>query len=214
MEASFWHKKWERGDINFHESEANPLLTEHFEKLNPVRGSRVFLPLCGKTRDIAWLLASGYRVVGAELSEHAINALFNELGLEPTISKAAELVRYSAKDIDILVGDIFDVSAEYLGPVNAIYDRAALVALPALTREQYVSHLMKITDAAPQLLISYEYNQLLMDGPPFSVNQDEVKQHYGATYQVKSVESRNVVGGLKGKVASTETTWLLQKANK
>ncbi len=210
MEASFWHQKWERGDIAFHESEANLFLVEHFEKLNPAKGSRVFLPLCGKTRDIAWLLAHDYRVVGAELSELAVNELFKELGLEPEISKVEKLARYSAKDIDLLVGDIFDVSAEFLGPVNAIYDRAALVALPAGVREQYTSHLMNITDTAPQLLITYEYDQRLIDGPPFSVNADEVKRHYGATYQLKSVESKNVAGGLRGKVASTETAWLLQ----
>jgi len=212
MEASFWHQKWERGDIGFHETEVNPLLIEHFEKLNPAKGSRVFLPLCGKTRDIAWLLACGYRVVGAELSELAVNDLFKELGLEPEISKIGELARYSAKGIDILVGDIFDVSAEYLGPLSAIYDRAALVALPAGIREQYALHLMNITGAAPQLLISYEYNQLLMAGPPFSVNEHEVKQHYGSTYQLKPVERKNVEGGLKGKVDTIEIAWLLQKA--
>jgi len=209
MEASFWHRKWERGDIAFHESDANPFLIKHFEKLNLAKGSRIFLPLCGKTRDIAWLLACGYRVVGAELSELAISELFKELGLKPEISKIGKLVHYGAKNIDILAGDIFDVSAEYLGPISAIYDRAALVALPASVREQYTSHLIKITDAAPQLLISYKYNQQLIDGPPFSVNEDEVKQHYGATYQLKPVESKNVPGGLKGKVASTETAWLL-----
>ncbi|MCK9636731.1 MAG: thiopurine S-methyltransferase [Methylobacter tundripaludum] len=212
MEASFWHQKWERGDIGFHETEVNPFLIEHFEKLNPAKGSRVFLPLCGKTRDITWLLACGYRVVGAELSELAVNDLFKELGLEPEISKIGELARYSAKGIDILVGDIFDVSAEYLGPLSAIYDRAALVALPAGIREQYALHLMNITGAAPQLLISYEYNQLLMAGPPFSVNEHEVKQHYGSTYQLKPVERKNVEGGLKGKVDTIEIAWLLQKA--
>ncbi len=214
METNYWHQKWERGDIGFHQNEANPLLIEHFEKLNLATGSRVFLPLCGKSRDAAWLLACGYRVVGAELSELAITALFKELGLEPEISKVGKLTRYSAKDIDMLVGDIFNVSAEHLGPINAIYDRAALVALPAFIRLQYASHLIDITNAAPQLLITYEYNQLLMDGPPFSVIEIEVKQHYGAAYQLKSVEIKNVAGGLKGKVESTETAWLLHKTNK
>ncbi len=214
METSFWHQKWERGDIGFHESEINPLLIEHFEKLNLAKGSRVFLPLCGKTRDLAWLFACGYRVVGAELSELAINELFKELGLTPEISKVGVLARYRAKDIDIFMGDIFAVSAEYLGSINAIYDRAALVALPAGIRKQYTLHLMNITDVAPQLLVTYEYDQLLMDGPPFSVKEDEVKQLYAATYQLKSVESKNVADGLKGKVAATETAWLLQKANK
>lgn len=214
MEENFWHQKWERGDIAFHESEANPFLIEHFKKLNLPKDSRVFLPLCGKTRDVAWLLACGYRVVGAELSELAINELFKDLVLAPEISRIGELIRYSANNIDILVGDIFAVSVDYLGPVSAIYDRAALVALPAGIRAHYTSHLINISDAAPQLLITYEYNQQLIDGPPFSVNEDEVKQHYDTRYHLKSVESQNIAGGLKGKVAATETAWLLQKADK
>ncbi|MFZ1547613.1 MAG: thiopurine S-methyltransferase [Candidatus Nitrotoga sp.] len=211
MNTNFWYQKWEQGDIGFHENKENPLLVAHFEKLNLGKRSRVFLPLCGKTLDIRWLLTCGYRVVGAELSELAIKQLFAGLGLIPEVSTAGKLTRYSAKDIDILAGNIFDLSAEYLGQVNAIYDRAALVALPASLRELYTSHLIGITDAAPQLLVSYEYNQQLMDGPPFSVNGDEIKKHYGAAYRLKPVEEEVVEGGLKGKVASTETAWLLQK---
>lgn len=211
MEASFWHQKWEKGDIGFHKNEANVLLIEHFEKLNLAKGSRVFLPLCGKTRDFAWLLACGYQVVGAELSELTINELFNDLRAEPKISRVGELTLYCAKDIEIFVGDIFDVSAEVLGLVDAVYDRAALVAMPANMRNQYTSHLMKITNTAPQLLICYEYNQQLMDGPPFSISEEEVKHHYAAAYQLKPVESKDVADGFKGKVASIETVWLLQK---
>jgi len=211
MEANFWHQKWERGDIGFHLNEANPFLVDHLEKLNLAKASRIFLPLCGKTRDFSWLLANGYRVVGAELSELAINELFNGLGLAPVLSKFRELTRYSANHIDIFMGDIFAVSAEYLGPVDAIYDRAALVALPAGTREHYTSHLIAITDVAPQLLVTYEYDQQLMDGPPFSITEDEVKHHYGAIYELKLLESHNVEGGFKERVAATETAWLLQK---
>jgi len=214
MEASFWHQKWERGEIAFHESEANPFLVTHFEKLNLAKDSRVFLPLCGKTRDFAWLLTFGYRVVGAELSKLAAEELFKELGLEPKISIEGKLTRYSAKDIDILVGDVFDLSTEDIGAISAIYDRAALVALPSDIRERYTYHLMNISGTAPQLLITYEYDQRLMDGPPFSVTENEVKRHYGAAYRLRPVESKNVVGGLKGQVAATEIVWLLQDANK
>lgn len=211
MEANFWHQKWERGEIAFHQAETNSFLTTHFDNLNLAQGSRVFLPLCGKTRDFAWLLLSGYRVVGAELSELAIEALFIDLNLAPTITKIGKLFHYSAQDIDVYVGDIFDLSTEYIGPVDAIFDRAALVALPASIRAQYTAHLMQITAAAPQLLIAYEYDQGLIDGPPFSVNGDEVKQHYAATYQLSPLENKDVEGGLKGKVAARETAWLLQK---
>jgi thiopurine S-methyltransferase len=211
MEASFWHQKWEKGEIGFHKSEANPLLIKHFEKLKLVKGNRVFLPLCGKTRDFGWLLSCGYQVVGAELSDRAVNELFDELEVEPTISRVGELMLYHAQDIDIWVGDIFDVSAEVLGLVNAVYDQAALVAMSANKRDEYTSHLIDITDAVPQLLICYEYDQQLMEGLPFSIHAEEVKRYYAANYQLQAIESNDVVGGLKG-VATIETVWLLQKA--
>ncbi|HEY6132017.1 MAG TPA: thiopurine S-methyltransferase [Halioglobus sp.] len=214
MEAGFWHQKWERGETGFHEKEANLLLIHHFEKLHAEADGRVFLPLCGKTRDIAWLLAGGYRVVGAELSALATKELFRELDLQPEISTAGKLTCYSARNIDILVGDIFDVSAGDLGTVNALYDRAALVALPAGVRGQYASHLINITGAAPQLLVTLEYDQQGLAGPPFSVDENEIQRRYGATYQCQCVESYAVAGGLKGKVAATESAWLLRQATK
>ena len=213
MEENFWHQKWEKGEIGFHRNEANTLLIENVGKLNLTKGSRIFLPLCGKTLDCSWLLASGYRVAGAELSEIAIRELFKELGVEPIISKIGNLELYTAKNIEIFVGNVFDVTAQLLGQVDAVYDRAALVALPLAMREKYTSHLIKITDIAPQLLITYEYNQQLIDGPPFSITEEEVKQHYANAYELKSVDHKEIVGGLKGKIASSENVYLLQKLN-
>ncbi|WP_116473472.1 thiopurine S-methyltransferase [Zobellella maritima] len=209
MDSSFWHEKWQTGDIGFHQREANPLLVAHLGRLHLQQGSRVFLPLCGKSRDLAWLLKSGFRVVGAELSETAIIQLFAELGLSPQITKLGLLRHYSADNIDILVGDIFDVTEEYLSPVDAVYDRAALVALPAGMRRRYARHLMNITLAAPQLLITYEYVQSEFAGPPFSVDAEEVKAHYGTVYRVMPVARETVDGGLKGQVHAHQAGWLL-----
>ncbi|MGJ3254684.1 MAG: thiopurine S-methyltransferase [Elainellaceae cyanobacterium] len=175
-----------------------------------VKGDRILLPLCGMTLDISWLLSQGFRVVGVELSAFAVNKLFKELGLEPKIATVGNLLHYRSKDIDIFVGDIFDLSAEYLGRINAIYDRAALVALPEKTRQKYASHLINLTNGASQLLIVYEYDPLLMNGPPFSVDKHEIEQLYGTIYRLKRVDRKSVAGGLKGKVASVESVWLLQ----
>jgi len=210
METSFWHDRWARRETAWHESAPHPLLVGHFASLKLELGSRVFVPLCGKTVDIGWLLAGGYRVAGAELSETAINELFQELGVEPVITRVGKLVRYSARDIDIFVGNIFDLTATTLGPVDAIYDRAALVALPGTMREQYSQHLRNLTRTAPQLLITFEYNQQLMDGPPFSIVEAEVQQHYAAVYQLQALAHRQLPGGLKGKVPAIEKVWLLR----
>ena len=211
MEANFWHDKWARGEIAFHQQQTNPFLVAHFTALQLAKGSRVFLPLCGKTRDIAWLLGQGYRVAGAELSALAINELFQELGVAPQITNIGKLQHYSAPNLDIFVGDIFELSGDTLGEVDAIYDRAALVALPRETRKLYSGHLMHIAGSAPQLVITYEYDQSLIDGPPFSISAEEIRQHYSAKYALTVLETHDVEGGMKGKAASTETAWLLQK---
>lgn len=211
MDASFWHQKWKENNIAFHESESNPLLIKYFKELSLAKGSRVFLPLCGKTLDIHWLLSNGYRVAGAELSKIAIDQLFADLGVEPKISRVDQVDHYSAINIDIFVGDIFDLFGKMLGLVDAIYDRAALVALPESMRNRYTVHLKEITNKAPQLLICYEYDQSLMEGPPFSISNEEVNQHYSDSYDLTLMESTNLTGGIKGKCAARENVWLLTR---
>lgn len=210
MDPDFWHARWETNQIGFHEGETNALLAAHFGTLGLAAGSRVFLPLCGKTRDIAWLLSRGYRVAGAELSATAVAQLFEELSLTPAIADLGRMRRYSAADIDIFVGDMFDLTAETLGPVDAVYDRAALVALPVALRERYADHLIEITGAAPQFLITFAYDQSQMEGPPFSVPGEEVHRLYDDRYDISQTVSKNLPGGLKGQHAATEDVWLLQ----
>ena len=212
MDANFWHAKWERNEIGFHGSEAHPLLRAHLDALALAPGSRIFLPLCGKTLDIHWLLAQGYRVVGAELSPLAVQQLFAELGVEPTVSRVGALDHYAVEDLDVYVGDIFDLTAETLGPVDAVYDRAALVALPPTMRPRYTAHLTAITREAPQLLICFEYDQSQHAGPPFSIDADEVRQHYAGRFRPTLLAHVDVAGGLKGKCPATENVWLLSKA--
>lgn len=210
MDAAFWHQKWGNNEIGFHRSDANPLLVSHFPKLSIPQGSRVFLPLCGKTRDIAWLLSQGFAVVGAELSRLAIEQLFEDLKIEPTVREEAKFTHFRGPDLNIYVGDFFDLEAATLGQVDCVYDRAALVALPPSLRDSYTRHLSQITHHAPQLAISYEYDQSLMQGPPFSVPASEVHDHYGEAFQITLLESLEIPGGLKGKCPATEKVWQLE----
>lgn len=210
MEANFWHQKWQRGEIAFHRDEANPHLVAHLNKLNLLEGERVFLPLCGKTLDIAYLLSCGYQVLGVELSELAIRELFADLSVTPQITQVADFICYSADGITIFVGDFFQLSAELVGQIDAIYDRAALVALPLAMRRNYSAHLVKLSHKAQQLLVTYEYQQELIDGPPFSISEQEVTEHYAATYAINLLTRTEVEGGMKGKVPSSEAVYLLK----
>ena len=212
MDAESWHRRWQRNEIGFHEKAPNALLVRHFASAFGEGGGRVFLPLCGKTRDIGWLLAQGWSVAGAELSPLAVDQLFSDLSMAPKAAVPGRLTRRSAAAIDIFVGDIFDLSATTLGPVDVVYERAALVALPEPVRRRYAAHLEAITEAAPQLLITLEYDQSRMDGPPFAVTGEEIERLYGDRYRPARLASRDVAGGLKGKCPATEQAWLLRPA--
>ncbi|WJG11205.1 thiopurine S-methyltransferase [Aliiglaciecola sp. LCG003] len=209
MQPDFWHRRWEKNEIGFHLNEANPLLVKYYQQFGLDQHKRIFLPLCGKTNDIAWLLSHEYKVVGCELNESAIQQLFTNLGVTPEISSGKNHKHYHADDIDIYVCDFFELSAEIIGPVDGIYDRAALVALPEAMRVRYTKHLIEVTANAAQFLLCFVYDQDLAAGPPFSVNSDEVKRHYSQYYDIELVGVASVKGGLKGVCPADENVWVL-----
>lgn len=209
MNPEFWHDKWQKNDIGFHLAEANPLLVKYFNALQLQPGQRIFIPLCGKSLDIAWLLNQGLEVVGIELNEMAVSQLFEQLKLEPTIETLGSLKLYHAKNLRVFVGDIFTLTFKNLGKVSAVYDRAALVALPETMRSQYSQHVIAISQNARQLLICFDYCQQEMPGPPFAISDAEVRRHYSQNYQLQKLASMSVEDGLKGQVSASENVWLL-----
>ena len=210
MDAQFWHDRWHEGRLGFHEGRVNRMLEAHIGALGLGEGARVFLPLCGKAVDIPWLLSRGYRVAGAELSEIAVRDLFEEMDVVPKVTEAGAHRCYAAGGVEIFVGDIFALTADMLGAVDAVYDRAALVALPEDMRRRYAAHLADLTGAAPQLLVTFEYDQAAMEGPPFSVDEAEVARCHGARFSATVLADREVPGGLKGIVPAREKAMLLR----
>lgn len=209
MDHQFWRDRWEEGQIGFHEGKPNDLLVAHLAVLGLASGARIFVPLCGKAHDLGWLVAQGYRVVGAELSEIAVRDLFAEQRLEPTIEPAGDLIRYSAGALEVFVGDVFALDTARLGPVDAVFDRAAFVALPDDLRTRYAAHIPETTGNVPQLMITFEYDQTVMPGPPFAIAPDEVARRYGAGFTVTELARRNVEGKLKGQTEADEIIWHL-----
>lgn len=209
MDKTFWHAKWQRNEIGFHEPQPNALLIRHFPALHLSRGARVFVPLCGKSLDIHWLLAQGYQVVGCELSPLAVRQLFAELGLTPHVSTCGRVTRYMTGELCVFAGDIFDLTPDMMGRVDGVYDRAALIALPPALRDAYAAHLPALTRSAPQLLVCLDYDQSCRAGPPFSVDAAEVRQYYAALFNPVCLATVPVPGGLKGICPAREVVWHL-----
>lgn len=194
MNSAFWKDKWRKGLIGFHQQEFNSRLIEFFPRLDLPVGSSVFVPLCGKSRDMLWIRERGHRVLGIELSRIAVRDFFSEAGLDPVLSMEPPFERWSVDGIEILLGDVFDLTAEHLTDVTGFYDRAALVALPPDMRVRYARHLIAILPASVSgLMIGEEYIESEMDGPPFSVREKEVRELFGDAFEIETVKREDIL---------------------
>lgn len=185
MDHSFWSDRWASGRIGFHRAAPNPHLVEFAdEAFGPApQAGAVLVPLCGKSVDLAWLATRFERVVGVEFVEQGARDFFVEAGVTPTRTDTAHGPVYTHANIAIHVADIFTVTRDALGPdIRAVYDRAALIALPPARRAAYAAHLLALTDPGTRfLVITLEYPENVMTGPPFSVSDAEVSALYAET---------------------------------
>lgn len=221
MQAEFWQSRWQEGRIGFHQSDVNPLLLKYFDTLNLPKGSRILVPLSGKSVDMAWLAHQGYDVVGIELVESAVQAFFIEQDITPTMSQPTDNKaikcyqgQLSGQTIELWVADIFALTAADIGQIDAIYDRAALIALPLDTRPQYSEHIRQMSVSvenknAPQLLITLNYDQSKKEGPPFSISEEQLQQYYSAHYQITTLASQSSTFNGISELPLTENVWLL-----
>lgn len=154
---ALWEQCWRDRHTDFHQKTVNPLLVRYWQSLNLPAGSRIFVPLCGKSLDLLWLAAQGHQVIGVELSPIAVRAFFRENRLQPARRQIGRLTEWSSGAIRIFCGDIFALTAADLGAVAAVYDRAALTALPETARLAYVAHLQAlIPEICPIFLLTVE----------------------------------------------------------
>jgi len=214
MDRNFWISAWNEGRTAFHREDFHDKLLEYFPLLNPAKGQRVLVPLCGKTKDLLWLRSLGLNVHGVELSEQAAEAFFKENELSPVqTTRNDRFVRRTFDGITLSCGDFFDLGEE--SAYDLIYDRAALVALPAPLRRKYAQVIEKaLRPGGKCLLIAYEYNQSEMEGPPFSVDANEIEALYGAHFSIHRKESHrpaNEGPRLSAVKALNQTVYVLEK---
>ena len=194
MESDFWHKRWKEERIGFHRDATNPQLEKFFPTLALPEGAGIFVPLCGKTLDMHYLQKQGHPVVGVELSELAARQFFEESGLTYEKSQVGKLSLFQSEGISFYAGDFFDLEAEQLKGVRAVYDRAALIALPPEMREKYVQRLKTLlTSESKMLLLTLEYDQSITNGPPFSITDKMVRDFYAGSGSIEELNRREII---------------------
>lgn len=189
MEPTFWHARWQNNEIGFHEGQANTWLTTYWPQLSPeTQSGKVLVPLCGKTHDLHWLVTQGHPVLGVELSEIACQDFFKEAGLHVEPTPCGAHLRFQSGALNLLCGDFFQLDRESAADIRRVYDRAALIALPPAMREAYARHLSTLLpDGTEMLLITLDYPEGQMKGPPFNVSDAEVKRLYGDAFDIEQL---------------------------
>jgi thiopurine S-methyltransferase len=194
VDNQHWLDRWQEDRIGFHESSVNRHLQNWLPRFAPAPGSRVFMPLCGKAVDIRWIAQQGFTVIGIELSQIAIEAFFEENSLDFEYRESDRFGIYQSANITLLQGDFFDLNDADLHNCQLTYDRAALIALERDDRPRYYDHMLSILPAGcDMLLISLEYDQAEMSGPPFSVPTDEILQRYSNAFSIQTLETSNII---------------------
>jgi thiopurine S-methyltransferase len=191
MDAEFWLQRWQKNEIGFHSPTLQPALLEHWRDLDAAKGARVLVPLCGKSLDMVWLANQGFKVVGAELSEVAVEAFFAENKLNPQIKTVDSFSVRNARAFELWCGDFFALKRADVN-CTAAYDRAALVAMPPEMQPRYAAKMAELMPADGQvLLVGLDYNQQEMQGPPFSIPQARVRELFEKWFDVTVLDARN-----------------------
>lgn len=194
MDQEFWLERWRLAETGFHQPAPHRDLLRHWPAPGVPADGTVFVPLCGKSVDMAWLHAQGQRVLGVELSAIAVRDFFAAQALQPAHRRHDGLDWWEAAGLRIACGDFFALRPEHLQGVAAAYDRAALIALPPDMRRRYAAHMQHILPPDAVILqITLDYPQAQMNGPPFAVPPDELRALYGERFGIVSLEARDTL---------------------
>jgi len=203
MDKNFWLERWKKKEIGFHQNDYNEFLVKYgnsfFNSAN-----FIFVPLCGKTKDILWFYQYEKKVLGIEISELACNEFFHENNIKYVLKQEENFNIFLSYDRNIIIlnGDLFELNQEMIKnlqiEIDAVYDRASLIALPYYLRKKYVEKMLELftNKNLKYFLITMEYDLLenLQEelGPPFSVKEKEVYELYQESFVIKKIQEKSI----------------------
>ncbi|KTC99854.1 thiopurine S-methyltransferase [Legionella erythra] len=216
----FWHELWESGNLPFHRLAVNEDLIEFWSFLQTAAKPTILVPLCGKSLDLLWLVEQGAAVTGIELSELAVQQLAAESRIPLKPQRIEHGLCYSSPALSIWVHDIFTLPKHCIEPVDGVYDRGALVALPASLRPAYAQRCLNWLKAGGRILLkTLTYDEALMAGPPYHVGADELMDLYpGCTLKLLKKSQRRMEDSdslfLRGLRDVVDYVWLIEQGKR
>ncbi len=198
MEISYWQSRWQKNKIGWHMEVVYPQLPKLWSILSLKKGARVFVPLCGKSLDMKWLAEQGYYVFGVDVSGKALHEFMDIVPQSFSENSSHGFSIYRSKSIELWEGDFMKLPVAQVSKLDAIYDKASIVALPADMRKMYAHKLLELCINRTQILLqTFTYDQDEMNGPPFSVNEEEIRQLFGHRFNLQLLHEQSKLEELK-----------------
>ncbi len=215
MEKEYWINKWHSNDIAFHEQNITPDLISHIKQLKLKEDDCIFVPLCGKTKDMLWLVHQGFYVIGVEISDIACHDFFSESQITPRIVHTDKYKKYESERITLFCADFFDLKQSDFPPVKAIYDCKALIALPPCHREKYLTQILNCFGSDINILLLTREGDKTVKPPPYPISDKEIKLLYSEYFNIQQIEYneiKNIPERLinKGYTQMFERTYLME----
>jgi len=181
---------------------------------------RWLFPLCGKTVDMAYLAKKETtdEVVGVDGIRRALEEFSKShpdlnmqwetttpLSDEESFPVSHE--RLKGDSVTLLKGDFFALTTEIAGGhFDVVLDRASMVAIDPSLRAQYVATLGRLVRPGGRiLLVTVEKRtgdaQAIIKGPPYSINEVDVRRLYESQKWVESVTLLEEIDQFKAKAS-------------
>lgn len=193
----------------WHKESVHPMLRKYGGRFNfslndnengQQQQMKVLVPLCGKTVDMHFLAKqdSVSQVFGVDgvikaLTEFSDENPELEIKAVNELTKTGSYQQLVGNSISLLKGDFFALNEDDSdGKVDAVWDRASMVAIKPTLRKFYVETIGRVVKPGGSILLVTFDRRVGTDeaksaGPPFSINEEEVRNLYNLPW-VESIE--------------------------
>lgn len=193
MELSYWLSRWNKGHTGFHMEKGYPGLTIYWPSLPIPSNPIVLIPLAGKSADIKWIADRAQKVICSEISTIAIEQFFENYEMEYSKTRFVSFEIYRSQNIEFWCGDFMKLPPDRIGDIDLIYDKASIVALPEKMRIPYSIKLISLTTDKTKILMHLlNYDGSEMSGPPFSVDQTEIKRLFSKKFDIHLLQKSSL----------------------
>jgi len=168
-----WEARYRSGEIPWDLGEAPPILAQLLGKIVE-RDLDILVPGAGYGHDaLAWAHA-GHRATAVDIAPTAVAGV-------------AARAREAGLDLDAIVADLFALPEDWRGRFDAVWEQTCFCAVNPDQRALYVDAMADVLKPGG-MLYALLWNHGMEGGPPWSINESDVRTWFTTRFEVEHVD--------------------------